>query len=132
MGDTIGMVFLVKGDGRLGTPKPYQGGMGVDDVHLLLSDTALPVGFICLGALEDHVEALGLEELIVFLLGTICRVANLWGRLLGLALLAEGATDVALHASVVCLPPWNGQGDSSTFSKCSSHAACPWGRGLAV
>jgi hypothetical protein len=59
------------------------------------------VGFIHLGSPEDHEAALGLRELIVFLLGAICRVAGLQGRLLGLALLAEGAIDVALHGSIV-------------------------------
>ena len=48
----------------------------MDGVHLLLGDAALPAGFICLGALEDHEAALGLEELIVFLLGAVCRVTG--------------------------------------------------------
>jgi hypothetical protein len=82
----------------------------VDGVHLLLGDAALPARFIRLGAPEDHEATLSLGELIVFLLGTVRRVTGLRGRLLGLALLAEGATDVALHGSVVlekmlCLPP---------------------------
>jgi hypothetical protein len=82
----------------------------VDGVHLLLSDLALLAGFICLGAPEDHEAALDLGEIIVFLLGAIRRVTSLRGRLLGLALLAEGATDVALHGCIVLekmlrLPP---------------------------
>jgi hypothetical protein len=87
----------------------------VDGVHLLLDDVVLPVGFILLGAPEDYEVALGLVELIVFLLGTVCWVASLQGRLLGLALLAEGAMDVALHGitileEMLCLPPmeWAG------------------------
>jgi hypothetical protein len=75
--------------------------MGVNGIHLLLGDAVLSVGFVRLGALEDHEAALSLGELIVFLLGVIRRVAGLHGRLLGLALLAEGATNVALHGSIV-------------------------------
>jgi len=41
------------------------------------------------------------RNLVVFFLGTVCRVASLQGKLLGLALLAKGAMDVALHGSVV-------------------------------
>jgi len=73
----------------------------VNGVHLLPGDTVLPVGFILLGALEDLEAALGLGELIVFLLGAIHRVTSLRGRLLGPALLAEGATDVALHGGAI-------------------------------
>ena len=65
------MVFLVKGDGYLGPLGPRQGGEGVDDVHLLLGDMVLPVGFIRLGATEDHEVAFGLWELVVLLLGAI-------------------------------------------------------------
>jgi hypothetical protein len=46
--------------------------MGVDGVHFLLSDAALLAGFIRLGAPEDHEATIGLGELIVFLLGTVC------------------------------------------------------------
>jgi hypothetical protein len=82
----------------------------VDNVHLPLGDAALSAGFICLGAPKDDEAALDLGELVVFLLGTVCRVVNLWGRLLGRALLVEGAKDVALHGNTVlekmlCLPP---------------------------
>jgi hypothetical protein len=35
----------------------------VNGVHLLLGDVVLPVGFISLGALEDHEVAIGLGEL---------------------------------------------------------------------
>jgi hypothetical protein len=44
---------------------------------------------------------LDFRELGVFLLGASCRVIGLQGRLLGLALWAEGVTDVALHCSKV-------------------------------
>ena len=59
---------------------------------------------------KDHDTALDLGELVVFLLGTVRWVASLRGRLLGLALLAMGATDVALHGGIVLekmlrLPP---------------------------
>jgi hypothetical protein len=60
-----------------------------------------PVGFIRLGAPEDHEAALDLRELVVFLLGTVRWVDGLRGRLLGLALLAKGAMDVALHGCTV-------------------------------
>ena len=73
----------------------------MDSVHLLLGDAVLPAGLVRLGALEDHEAALGLGELIVFLLGAIHRVTSLRGRLLGPALLAEGATDVALHGGAI-------------------------------
>jgi hypothetical protein len=84
----------------------------VDGAHLLLSDTALPTGFIHLGAPKDHEVVLGLGELVVLLLGIVRQVVSLQGRLLGLALLAKGAMDVALHGSTFFekmhrLPPWN-------------------------
>jgi hypothetical protein len=115
MGDAIRMVFLGEGDGCLGPSEPRPGGEGVGGVHLLLGDAALPAGFIRLGAFKDHEAALGLGEHIVFLLGAIRRVTGLQGRLLGLALLAEGAMDVAFHGGAVLekilrLPPveWAG------------------------
>ena len=77
MGDVIQMVFWDKGDGRLGPPKPRRGGEGVDGVHFLLGDAALPAGLMCLGAPKDHDTVLGLGELIVFLLGAVHRVAHL-------------------------------------------------------
>ena len=67
MGDAIEMVFLVKGDGRLGPPKPRRGGEGVDSVHLLLGDAVLPMGFVRLGALKDHEATIGLKKLGVIL-----------------------------------------------------------------
>jgi hypothetical protein len=87
-----------------------RGSEGVDGVQILLSGVAMPVGFVRLGALEDHEVALGLGELIVFLLGVVRRVIDLRGRLLGLTLLAKNATDVALHGCAVLekmlhLPP---------------------------
>jgi hypothetical protein len=84
------MVFLLEGDGYLGPLEPRQGGEGVDGVHLLFGDTALSAGFIRLGAPKDHEAVLGLEELVVFLLGTACWVTDLRSRPLGLAILAEG------------------------------------------
>jgi hypothetical protein len=124
MMDMIGPVFLVKGDGRLGPSKLHRGDEGVNDIHLLFSDMALLARFVGMGAHEDHEAALGLGELSVFLLGTSRWVTNLQGKLMGLALLVEGAANVALHGSVVLeevlrLPSWNGQGASSAFSKCS-------------
>jgi hypothetical protein len=82
----------------------------VNGVHLLLGDTTLPAGFVGFEASKDHEAALGLWELIVFLLGASCWIIGLQGWLLGLALLANGATDIALHGSIVlkeglCLPP---------------------------
>ena len=73
----------------------------MNDIHLLLGDAALPVGPICLGALKDHKAVLGLGELIVFFLGVACQVTSLRGRLLGLALLAKGAMDIAFHGGIV-------------------------------
>ena len=87
----------------------------MNSVHLLFSDAALPMVFVGMGAPEDHEAALGLQELGVFLLGPSYWFASLQGRLLGLALLAEGAIDVTLHGGIVleevlCLPPveWAG------------------------
>jgi len=87
----------------------------VNGVHLLFGDTALLAGFVGVGAPKDHEVALGLRELSVILLGTSRWVTDLQERLLGLALLAEGTTDVALHGGavleeVLCLPPmeWAG------------------------
>jgi hypothetical protein len=81
----------------------------VDGVHLLLGYVALLVGLIHLGAPEDHEVELGLGELGV-LLGVVCPFAGLPGRLLGHALLAKDATNVAPDGGVVleevlCLPP---------------------------
>jgi hypothetical protein len=101
MRDAIRVVLLVKGDGRLGPPEPRRCGEGVDGVHLPIGDATLPVGFICLGAPKDHKAALDLGELVVFLLGVVYQVVGLQGRLLGRALLAKGAKDVALHGSTV-------------------------------
>jgi hypothetical protein len=66
----IKVVFLVKGDGRLGPSEPHRSGEGMNDVHLLFSDAVLPAGFIGLEAPEDHEATLGLGELGFFLLGT--------------------------------------------------------------
>ena len=65
------MVFLVEGDGCLGPSEPCWGDEGVIGIHLLLGDAALPVGFIRLGAPEDHEAALSLRELLIFLLVAI-------------------------------------------------------------
>jgi hypothetical protein len=77
MRDAIGVIFLVEGDGRLGPSDLCRGGEGVDNVHLLLVDVALTVGFMHLGAPEDHEAALSLRELVVFILGAVRRVAYL-------------------------------------------------------
>jgi hypothetical protein len=53
------------------------------------------------GSPKDHEAVLGLRKLIVFLLGAVHRVVDLWGRLLGLELLGEGATDIALHGNAI-------------------------------
>jgi hypothetical protein len=50
MRDMIRMILLVEGDDHLGPLEPCQGSEGVDDIHLLLNDAALPAGFVCLGA----------------------------------------------------------------------------------
>jgi hypothetical protein len=89
MWNVIGVILLVEGDGHLGPSELGQGGEGVDNIHLLLDDAVLPAGLVRLGALQDHEAAIDLRELAVFLLGIVCRVAILQGRLLGLALLAE-------------------------------------------
>jgi hypothetical protein len=49
----------------------------VNGVHLLVSDVALLVGFIRLGAHEDHEVVLSLGELVVFLLGIVRWVTSL-------------------------------------------------------
>ena len=77
MRDAIRVIFLVEGDGRLGPLEPCWEGEGVNSVHLLLDDAALPVGLICLGAPKDHEVALGLGELIVFFLSAIHQVIGL-------------------------------------------------------
>jgi hypothetical protein len=76
MRDMIRMVFLVEGDSRLGPLEPRWGGEGVDSVHLILGDVALPAGLIRLGALEDNEVGLGLGEVIVLLPRAICRVTD--------------------------------------------------------
>ena len=60
MRDTVGVVYLVKGDGRLGPSEPRQSGKGLNGVHLLFGDAMLPVGFVGVGAPEDHEAALDL------------------------------------------------------------------------
>ena len=71
------MILLVESDGRLGPLELHQGGEGVDNVHLLLGDAVVLIGFIRLGAPKDHEAMLGLGELVVFLLGSIRRVTSL-------------------------------------------------------
>ena len=60
MGDMVGVIPLIKGDGCLGPSEPCQSGKGVNSVHLLLGDAALPMGFVGLGAPEDHEASLDL------------------------------------------------------------------------
>jgi hypothetical protein len=132
MGDAIRMVLLVKGDGYLGPPELRWGGKCVEDIHLLLGDVTLLAGFICLEAPEDHAAALDLRELVVFLLGAVHRVTRLWGRLLGLALLAKGATDVALHGCIVFekmlrLPPMEWAGGLERLLKVFQICSAPAG-----
>ena len=84
-------------------------------IHLLLSDAVLSVGFVHLGSPKDHEAAIDLRKLDVVVRGDIRRLADLRGRLLGLALLAEGATDVALDGGAVFeevlrLPPMEQEG----------------------
>jgi hypothetical protein len=125
--NTVRVVLLVKGDSHLGTLEAHWGGKGVDNVHLLLSDVVLLAGFIRLGAPKDHEAMVSLRKLSVIFWGSIHRLASLGGRLLGLALLAEGAMDVASNCGTVfeevfAYPSCNGQGASSTFLKCSGCA----------
>jgi hypothetical protein len=49
MRNTVRVVSLVKGDGRLGSLEPCQGGEGVNGIHLLFGDTTLLAGFVRLG-----------------------------------------------------------------------------------
>ena len=95
----------------------------MDGIHLLLGDAALLAGLVHLGACKDHEAVIDLGELGVVLRGGIRRLTSLRDRLLGLVLLVEGAANVAPNGGVVFeevlrLPPWNGQGASSTFLKC--------------
>jgi hypothetical protein len=73
----------------------------VDGTHLLLSGAALPARLVRLGAPKDHHAAIGLKDLGVFLLGVVCQVVSLWGRLLGLALQGKGAMDVTPNGGTV-------------------------------
>ena len=77
MRDTVEVVFFIEGDGHLGPLESCRSGEGVNGVHLLFGDAALPVRFIGVGAPKDHKAAIGLWELIVFLLGASCQVASL-------------------------------------------------------
>jgi hypothetical protein len=65
--DTIGMILLVEGDSHLGSLNSCQGGEGVDGIHLLLCDAALPTRLVRLGALKDHEAVIGLRKLSVIL-----------------------------------------------------------------
>ena len=73
----------------------------MDGVHLLLGDVALLAGLIRLGAPKDHEAMIGLRKLGVVLQDGICRLAGLRGRLLDVALLAEGAANVAPDGGLV-------------------------------
>jgi hypothetical protein len=44
MGDTIGVIVLIEGNGHLRSPESRWGSNGLDSVHLLLDDVALQVG----------------------------------------------------------------------------------------
>ena len=69
MRDTIRVVFLVGGDGRLGQLDSCWSNEGVNSVHLLFGDAALSEGFVGVGAPKDSEVALSLKELGVFRLG---------------------------------------------------------------
>jgi hypothetical protein len=71
MRNPVRVISLVEGAGRLGPSEPRWGDKGVHSVHLLLSDAALPVRLVRLGALEDHKALLGLEESSVLILGAV-------------------------------------------------------------
>jgi len=110
MRNMVRVVSLVEGDGHLAPPELCWGGEGANGVHLQLSDVALQVGLVRLGAPKDLEAPFSLGELGVLLLGAICQFASLRDRLLGLALLAKGAMDVDTHGSiklqeVLCLTP---------------------------
>jgi hypothetical protein len=80
---------------------------------------------------------LGLGELIVLLLGIVHQVVSLRGRLLGLALLAKGAMDVALHGSTVFekmhrLPPMEQVGGLECLLEVFQVFSTPAGLGLAT
>jgi hypothetical protein len=98
MRDVVGVIFLVDGDGHLGPSESHRGGEGVDDIHLLLGDAALPAGLIRLEAPKDHEAVLGLEELIILLLGAVNWVIGLGGMLLGLCPVGQGCYR--------CSPSW--------------------------
>ena len=61
------MIPLVEGDGRLGPLESHWSSEGVNGVHLLLGDAELSVGFVRLGAPEDHEVAINLGELGIIL-----------------------------------------------------------------
>ena len=63
----IGVIHLVESDGRLGPSKPCRAREGVDGVHLLLDDVVLLMGFVRLGAPEDHEATACLRKLGVVL-----------------------------------------------------------------
>jgi hypothetical protein len=103
----------------------------MNDVHLLLYDAALSAGFICLGAPEDHEAMIGLGELGVVLRGGVRWLIGLWGWLLGLALLAEGATDVALDGGAILeevlhLPSMERAGGFECLLKVLGVRTVPW------
>ena len=61
------MILLIKGDGRLGPSELCQRGEGVNGIHLLLGDAALPAGFLCLGVPEDHEAMISLKKISIVL-----------------------------------------------------------------
>jgi hypothetical protein len=48
------MVVPIEGDGHFQPLEPRMGDNGVDDIHLLLGDSALTIGLVGLGASKDH------------------------------------------------------------------------------
>ena len=75
MRDATRMILLVKGDGCLGPSESRRGGEGVNGVHLLLGDAALPVGLICLGAPEDQESSMDMN-----LNNNACKYTNIYSR----------------------------------------------------
>jgi hypothetical protein len=71
MRNMIGVIPLVKGDGRMGPSKSCWGSEGMDGVHQRPDDVALPTGLVRLGAPEDHETVIGLRELDVVLWGGV-------------------------------------------------------------
>ena len=77
MRNTIGVIPFIEGDVHLGPSEEGRGGKGVNGVHLLLSDAALPERLVRLGALKDHEAVISLRELDNILRGRVRWLASL-------------------------------------------------------